>query len=145
MAARQTVSALSTVSSVRWQWPIGQYSQVADRRKRPEGATPDTLFEPSKVDLVALSWDGSIVSLYIVSDSEWSGTDAQIESPQRKIHNYVSFAIDGSMTAAYPEAKGLAWQIVIDCQRGLPDERIRAVLSQVGQAVTRYGGNLVVQ
>ena len=85
------------------------------------------------------------MSLYIVCDSEWSGSDAQLESLQRKIHNYVSFAIDGPMTAAYPETDGLAWQIVIDSQRGLPDERTRAALSQVGQAVTRYGGDLVVR
>jgi hypothetical protein len=130
---------------VRWQSAIGQYWPVAGRRRKPDGSTPDALFEPSKVDLVALSDDGSTVSLYIVSDSEWNGTDAQLESLQRKIHNYVSFAIDGPMTAAYPEAEGLAWQIVIDCQRGRPDERTRSVLSQVAQAVTRYGGDLVVR
>jgi hypothetical protein len=64
---------------------------------------------------------------------------------QRKIHNYVSFAIDGPMTATFPEADGLAWQIVIDCQSGLPDEHTRAVLSQVGRAVRGYGGDLVVR
>lgn len=97
------------------------------------------------MDRVSISEDGSTVSLYIVSDSGWSGTDAQLDSLQEKIHNYVSFAIDGPMTATYPETDGLAWRIVIDCQSGLLDDRTRAVLSQVGQAVRGYGGDLVVR
>jgi len=115
------------------------------RRTKSEGSSPDELFDMSKVDLVSVSEDGSTVSLYIVSDSGWSASDAQIESLQKKIHNYVSFAIDGPMTATYQGTDGLAWQIVIDCQAGLPDERTRAVLSQVREALTGYGGDLVVQ
>jgi hypothetical protein len=115
------------------------------RRKKLEAGAADALFEASTVDLVSLSEDGSTVSLYIVSDSGWSGSEAQLESLQNKVHNYVSFALDGPMTATYPETDGLAWQIVIDCQSGLPDERTSAVLSQVGQAVRGYGGDLVVR
>jgi hypothetical protein len=108
---------------------------VLGRRKKSEGVGSDVMFEASKVDFVSLSDDGSTVSLYIVSDSPWSGSDAQLESLQNKIHNYVSFALDGPMTATYPETQGLRRQIVIDCQAGPPDEPTDAVLTQVGQAV----------
>jgi hypothetical protein len=79
-----------------------------------------------------------------VSDSPWTGSNAQLQSLQEKIHNYVSFALDGQLVQAYPETTGLAWEIVIDCQKGMPDPRSAQFLDQIREAVRSYGGELQV-
>jgi hypothetical protein len=104
----------------------------------------EALFDPTKVDLVSVSPDGSTVILHIVNDLPWSGSDAQIESLQLKVQTYVSFALDGPMVSSYPETAGLAWQIRLDDQVGERDDRSAHVLDQLSAAVRRYGGYLVV-
>ena len=94
---------------------------VLRRAKKP--ANDSKPFDPSKVDLVSLTPAGDRVRLYIVSDSPWTGSDAQLQSLQEKVHNYVGFALDGQLVQAYPETNGVPWEIVIDCQKGLPDPR----------------------
>ena len=102
------------------------------------------IFDAAKVDLVALSPDGATVCLYIVSDSEWLGSDAQIDSLQAKIQTYVGYAVDGKLAATYPETTNLPWRIVIRCRQGAPDARTQLVLDQLVDPVHRYGGDLVV-
>ncbi len=102
------------------------------------------LFDPAKVDLVSVSPDGSTVILHIVNDLPWSGTDAQLQSLQDKVHTYVGFALDGQMVSTYPETEGLAWTIRVDDQVGARDDRSSQVLTQLAEAVRRYGGDLVV-
>ena len=114
------------------------------RRQQVASQPTDVGFDPKKVDLVGLSPDGTTVSLFIVVDCLWSGSDEQIESLQQKVHNYVAFALDGQMVATYPETEGLAWQIRIDDQVGHRDDRSSRVLDQLAERVRRYGGDLVV-
>src|SRR3954470_2139480 len=103
------------------------------------------LFDPAQVDVVAVSPDASTIQLYIVVDRPWSGTDAQIRSLQEKIHSYVGFVVDGQLGRQYPDAATLPWQIVIDCQTGVPDDRTDEVIRRTADAVRRYGGELVVE
>lgn len=109
------------------------------RRSLPDDGKP---FDPAKIDLVSVVPAGDRVRLYIVSDFPWTGSDAQLQSLQEKIHNYVGFALDGQLVRTYPETKGLPWEIVIDCQRGSPDSRSSQVLDQLRDGVRRYGGDL---
>ena len=103
------------------------------------------MFDPAKVDLVSLTPDGGTVRLYIVSESEWTGSDDQINSLQAKIHNYVGYAVDGPMAEAYPELRGLPWQIVIRCRAGSPDPRTDQVVGQLVGSVRQYGGDLIIE
>lgn len=113
-------------------------------RRRPPESPSDALFDPSTVDLVVVSPDGTTVALHIVNDAPWSGSDAQIESLQRKVHNYVSFALDGQMVRMHPETDGLSWQIRVDDQVGNRDHRSSRMLDELAEAVRRYGGDLIV-
>jgi Family of unknown function (DUF6572) len=106
---------------------------------------PDAPFEPSMVDLVSISADGSTVNLYIVADQPLTGSDVQLRSLQEKIHNYVVYVLDGQMSRELPQTSGLAWRIVIDSQGGPPDARTSQVFSTITEAVRRYGGDLAVQ
>jgi hypothetical protein len=137
--------AISAVRHLREANLSGHPRLMAFRRREPEQRPPEALFDPSKIDLVSISADGSETLLHIVNDSPWTGSDDQVESLQSKIHNYVSFALDGQMHAAYPESVGLGWKIVINDQAGPPDARTANVISKVAQAVKRYGGDLVLK
>src|SRR5580658_8087609 len=98
------------------------------RRGQQEDDLAGALFDAQKVDLVGISPDGTTVCLYIVSESAWTGSDAQINSLQAKIQTYVGYALDGLMTRAYPETTGLPWRIVLRCRRGAPGSRTTQVL-----------------
>jgi hypothetical protein len=103
---------------------------------------PERLFDPLKVDAVALSADGQTVELFIVQDMAWTGSDAQIQSLQEKVNTYVSYAVDGGMAPDYPETAVLPWRIVVHAQTGPPDDRTAAVLQRLPDRVQAYGGSL---
>jgi hypothetical protein len=99
------------------------------------------LFNAGKVDVVALSAGGT-VELYIVLDQPWTGSDAQLNSLQAKVHSYVSYALDGQFAKDYPETVDKPWQIVVHCQVGAPDERTEYVLTELAKRLRPYGGSL---
>ncbi|GAC1591953.1 MAG: hypothetical protein NVS3B21_11010 [Acidimicrobiales bacterium] len=114
-------------------------------RRPKEADAKECLFDPVKVDVVSVSSDGKTVTAVIAQPGPWTGSDAQINSIQQKIHNYVGFVLDGEMLRLYPETKGLSWVIAVDCHLGPPDPRTATVLDQVAIAVERYGGRLVLR
>jgi hypothetical protein len=99
------------------------------------------LFDAAKVDVVTLSADGR-VELYIVQDRAWTGSDAQLNSLQVKVHNYVGYALDGQLARDYPETLGKPWEIVVHCQTGAPDQRTQYVLTELAKRLRPYGGCL---
>jgi hypothetical protein len=99
------------------------------------------LFNAAKIDVVALSADGT-VELYIVQDHPWTGSDAQLNSLQAKVHNYVGYALDGQLATDYPETVNKPWQIVVHCQTGAPDDRAQYVLTELAKRLRPYGGSL---
>jgi hypothetical protein len=110
-------------------------------RRRPR-TEPEVPFDPTKVDLVALTPNKSTVQLYIVQDAPWTGSDEQLPSLQDKVHTHVSYAVDGQLARDHPRVTALPWQIVLDCQAGGPDARTTAALAELAALVTRHGGNL---
>jgi hypothetical protein len=102
----------------------------------------NSLFNPNKLDLVATS--ASAVNLYIIQDQAWIGTDAEIQSLQQKIHNYVAYARDGQMANQYPQSVGKPWRIVIDSYVGEPNQTTLDILQGIGDAVRGYSGDLIL-
>ena len=100
-------------------------------------------FDPSKVDLVSLAADGS-VNLWVVQPNAWDGSDSEIQALQLKIHNYVSYALDGGMAADYPETVGQPWKIVVHSQAGPPDVGTAQILSVLSERLPVYGGSIEV-
>ena len=100
------------------------------------------LFDPTTIDLVGQTADG-VVQLFIIRDEPWSGSDEELMSLQHKIHNYVSFAVDGQLVEEYPDTAGAPWQIVIRSFGGEPDNRSTKVINQLVDRVPTHGGSLV--
>jgi len=100
----------------------------------------DGLFDPDQVDLVGLTESADTVELFIVQDEPWTGSDAQLQSLRDKVQTYVSYAVDGKMTAAYPETQGLPWRIVLHAQSGPPDRRTADVIAALSARLPEHGG-----
>ncbi len=100
----------------------------------------DVLFDPAQVDVVALTESADTVELFIVQDEPWTGSDAQLQSFRDKVQTYISYAVDGQMTAAYPETHGLPWRIVLHAQSGPPDRRTADVIAALSARLPEHGG-----
>jgi hypothetical protein len=98
--------------------------------------------DPNTVDLVTKTPEGQYV-LIMVEDRQWDGTNERIVERQTKIHNYVSFALDGQLAQIYPESKGHAVAIQLDCVAG-PDASTRDYIDQMRLQLIGYGIDLRV-
>jgi len=113
------------------------------QKKHDERAEPPSGIEaPEKIDFVALPPDESSIDLHIAQNVEWDGSDRVLTLLQQKIPNYVGFAVDGQLAAAYAEYAELPWRIVVDCQT-TPDPRTAQMLDAMVDPVAKYGGELV--
>ena len=67
------------------------------KRRKTAGSESDALFDPTKVDVVSVSEDGSVVTVSISQVGPWSGSDVQLQSLQEKIHDggHARLPIDG--------------------------------------------------
>ncbi len=125
--------------------PFPQQSlDTVPRMRFGKKASPDHVFDPAKVDLLADSADG-FVELVIVQGYPWTGSDAQVASLQEKVQGYVSFAVDGQLAAQFPESDGRARRIVVASTAGSPDPRTRSILQALAERLPRYGGALEVR
>jgi hypothetical protein len=109
------------------------------------GQPAESLFDADKVDLVALPEAGDVVELFVVQDAPWTGSDAQLGSLRAKVQAYVAYALDGQLTAAYPETQGLPWRIVVHSQTDAPDERTAGAITTLAGRVRQHGGELVTR
>lgn len=100
----------------------------------------ERLFDHEKVDLVAFPQSADAVEFFIVQDAPWTGSDAQLKSFQAKVETYVSYAVDGQMTTAYPETQGLPWRIVLHAQTGPPDKRTAEAIAVLSARLPERGG-----
>jgi hypothetical protein len=60
----------------------------------------------------------------------WDGSDVRLHELQEKFNAYVSFLLDGEMTAAHPELTGKSARIELRCDH-MPDERALALLDLI--------------
>jgi diguanylate cyclase (GGDEF)-like protein len=98
--------------------------------------------DPNKVDLLALSREEASIVMFVLQDQPWPDTDTQLLLLQEKIHNYVSFALDGQLHRQFPEAVGLDWNIHVEFRSRVLDDQMERILKQERQAVQGRGGRL---
>jgi len=60
----------------------------------------------------------------------WNGSDERLHDLQEKFNAYVSFLLDGEMTAAHPELAGKPARIELRCDH-MPDERALELLNLI--------------
>jgi hypothetical protein len=85
---------------------------------------------PAVIDLFALDQKTGEILLAMHEPREWNDSDERLHQLQEKFNAYVSFLLDGEMTAAHPELAGKSARIELRCDY-MPDERALALLNLI--------------
>jgi hypothetical protein len=85
---------------------------------------------PAVIDLFGIDQKTGEVLLAMNEPRPWDGSDERLHELQEKFNAYVSFLLDGEMTASHPELAGKAARIELRCDH-MPDERALGLLNLI--------------
>lgn len=85
---------------------------------------------PAVIDLFALDEKTGEVLLAMHEPRPWDGSDERLHELQEKFNAYVSFLLDGEMSAAHPELAGKPARIEVRCDQ-MPDDRALGLLNLI--------------
>jgi hypothetical protein len=96
------------------------------------------------IDLIAEDQNTGEVTLIMLEQRPWDGSELRLFQLQEKINAYLSFALDGEMLEAYPQFAGRKLRLQLDCV-GYPDNDVVGFLSMVRDQIAFQGINLEVR
>ena len=85
---------------------------------------------PAVIDLFGVDEKTGEIVLAMIEPRPWDGSDERLHQVQEKFNAYVSFLLDGEMTAAHPELAGKAARIELRCDH-MPDDRALELLNLI--------------
>jgi hypothetical protein len=100
-----------------------------DQQQEPE-ATETGVANPAVIDLFAVDGKTGEIVLAMNEPRSWDGSDERLHQVQEKFNAYVSFLLDGEMTATHPELAGKPARIELRCEQ-MPDERALELLNLI--------------
>jgi hypothetical protein len=100
-----------------------------DQQQEHEG-TQTGIANPAVIDLFGVDGKTGEVVLVMNESRPWDGSDDRLHQVQEKFNAYVSFLLDGEMTAAHPELAGKPARIELRCDQ-MPDERALELLNLI--------------
>jgi hypothetical protein len=89
----------------------------ASEGSSPQPSTPAAfgVENPRSLDALALDAETGEAVLIMVESRPWDGSEARIFQLQEKVNAYLSFALDGEMTDAFPHLAGKPVRLQLDC------------------------------
>jgi len=96
------------------------------------------------IDLIADDTKTGEVTLIMLEERPWDGSELRLFQLQEKINAYLSFALDGEMAESYPNFSGRKIRLQLDCV-GMPDSEVVQFLSMVREQIAFQGINLEVR
>jgi hypothetical protein len=96
------------------------------------------------IDVIAEDDKTGEVTLIMLEPRPWDGSELRLFQLQEKINAYLSFALDGEMTEAYPQFEGKKLRLQLDCV-GMPGNDVVGFLSMVREQIAFQGINLEVR
>jgi hypothetical protein len=93
-------------------------------------ATQTGIANPAVIDLFGVDGRTGEVVLAMNEPRPWDGSDERLHQVQEKFNAYVSFLLDGEMTAAHPELAGKPARIELRCDQ-MPDDRALELLNLI--------------
>ncbi|RFC42103.1 MAG: hypothetical protein DVB28_002037 [Verrucomicrobia bacterium] len=88
---------------------------MSEPTSKPEPAPPKGLEHAGVIDFLGFDPVVSEVLLVMVEQRPWRNVGEQLFQLQEKLNAYLSFALDGEMTEAYPQFLGKALKIRLEC------------------------------
>src|SRR5205085_8759645 len=109
----------------RWTLDVFFVSEAQGRQNARTGVA-----NPAVIDLLGLDAKRGEVVLAMREPRPWDASDERLHQLQEKFNAYVSFLLDGEMTAAHPELAGKGARIELRCDH-MPDERALELLNLI--------------
>ena len=103
---------------------------MAEDQQQEHEATQTGVANPAVIDLFGVDGKTGEVVLVMNEPRPWDGSEERLHQVQEKFNAYVSFLIDGEMTAAHPELAGKPARIEMRCDQ-MPDERALELLNLI--------------
>jgi hypothetical protein len=95
------------------------------------------------IDIIAHDAATDQVVLTMIESRPWSGSDEQLFQLQEKLNAYLSFALDGEMTEAYPQFAGKKLRVELRCAQP-PDARTAQLVAAAQRQIAFQEIKLVV-
>jgi hypothetical protein len=109
-------------------------SSMGEAEQEQERASTTGVANPAVIDLFGVDGKTGEVVLAMKEPRPWDGSDERLHELQEKFNAYVSFLLDGEMTAAHPELSGKSARIELRCDH-MPDERALGLLNLIHDQV----------
>ena len=99
---------------------------------------------PTVIDFVGYDPKSEKLTLAMIEERNWDGSDERLLQLQEKINYYLSFVLDGQLSRTYPDYKNKQVVFQLNCSFP-PDESTRTFLDQVKKALDQYDIGLVLK
>ena len=93
--------------------------------------------DPNKIDLITQKADGTVV-LIIVGGDSCDGSKQHLSILQSKVNTYLAFALEGELEKRLPEARGMKFELQLDCSSPLDSATI-AFVEEINRALVGHG------
>jgi len=100
----------------------------------PEKANAFGVENPSGLDALAVDGETGEAVLIMVEPRLWDGSEQRLFQLQEKINAYLSFALDGEMTEAFPHLAGKPVRLQLDCAVP-PDSMTESFIGRVREQI----------
>jgi hypothetical protein len=99
---------------------------------------------PRGLDALAVDGETGETVLIMVEPRAWDGSEERLFQLQEKINAYLSFALDGEMTEAFPQLAGKPVRLQLDCAV-LPDSMTEQFIGRVREQIVFQGMKFAVR
>ena len=82
---------------------------------------------PAVVDLITLDKATDTVVLVMIERRPWNAAREQFKQIEEKLNRYMGYVLDGFLAEQYPQYRGKAVQIRLDCAEAPHGEAVRFV------------------
>ena len=92
---------------------------------------------PNVIDVVSHNRQTDLVSIGMVEEREWDGSEQRLVELEAKIQNYLSFLVDGQFAQMYPAYLGKPVEMRLFCST-LPDAETNRFCEHVKLKLAQY-------
>lgn len=98
---------------------------------------------PEVIDLVTHDPKSDEFVLIMFEPRPWDGSQERLDALQKKVNNYIFFAMGGQLEKYYPQALDKSLRIQLDCHTP-PDPKTQTFLDQIRLQFEKEGLKFVV-
>lgn len=92
---------------------------------------------PAVIDFVGYNPQTGAVTLAMIEERDWDGSEERLLQLQEKVNNYLSFVLDGQFARTYSDYQNKQLVFQLNCTFP-PDAGTLAFLDQVKNALAQY-------